>query len=239
MKKNQTNDDRLIDRYLAGELAGEELEAFEERLLYSPVLLDELEASERLRQGVQDVAAMERANAPAFRAVASAGSASVVSLFRSPRYAMAASVLLLISLGVSSYLLQQNLQTPGMDGGLPALTRIIPLVSVRAAAGSEPVNQLVLGDELQQYVLMLDPGFEDYTHYRASVLRLEPGESARLLWQVDNMIPGYEDMLALGVPATLLQTGDYEVRVDGWRNGGTPGRGYEVVNTLSFRVTEE
>ena len=76
-------------------------------MLYSPALLDELEAAERLQQGLQDVTALEMANAPADQSTGRTRSV-VVTLFQSPRYAMAASVLLLISLSCSSFLLQQR-----------------------------------------------------------------------------------------------------------------------------------
>src|SRR5210317_355453 len=114
MNKNHTDETRLIERYLANELSEPEREAFEERVLYSPALLDELEAAERLQQGLQDVAALEMANAPADQSIGRTGS-TVVSLFQSPRYAMAASVLLLVSLSMSSFLLQQNRQLSTVD----------------------------------------------------------------------------------------------------------------------------
>ena len=238
MNNNHTDESRLIERYLANELSESEREAFEERVLYSPALLDELEAAERLQQGLQDVAALEMANAPADQSIGRTGSA-VVSLFQSPRYAMAASVLLLVSLSMSSFLLQQNRQLSTVDAGLPVQTEIIPLVSVRSGSGSDPVNTLNLGDGTNQYVMMLDPGFEDYAHFRASVYRLEAGEAKSMLWQVDEMIPGYEDMLALSVPGSVLEAGDFEIRVEGWRDDWPATHEHDRVNTLTLRVSDK
>ena len=62
MNKKITEDKGLIERYLANELTDTEREAFEERVLGSPALLDELEAAERLQQGLQDIAALELAS---------------------------------------------------------------------------------------------------------------------------------------------------------------------------------
>lgn len=235
MNKNQTEESLLIERYLADELSDSEREAFEERLLYSLGLLDELEAAESLQRGLQDVTAMEMANAPVGQSSGRAGSA-VVSLFQSPRYAMAASVLLLVSLSVSSFLLQQNQHLSTTVGGLPVQTEIISLVSVRSGAGIDPINTLSLGDGSHQYVMMLDPGFEDYSHFRTTVYRLEAGGAKTKFWQVDDMIPGYEDMLALSVPGSVLEAGDFEIRVEGWRDEWPAASEYERVNTLTLRV---
>ena len=86
---------------------------------------------------------------------------------------------------------------------------------------------------------MLDPGFEDYSHYRATVYRKERGGADTLLWQVDEMTPGYEDMLALSVPASLLEPGDFEISVEGWRENWPEARAYDRINTLSLRVSDK
>lgn len=238
MNKNLTEESRLIERYLAGELTESEREAFEERMLYTPALLDELEAAERLQQGLHDVAALEMANAAADQPTGR-NSSGVVALFQSPRYAMAASVLLLISLSMSSFLLQQNRHLNTADVGLPVPTEIIPLVSVRSATGNDPVNTLNLGDGTHQYVMMLDPGFEEYSHFRTTVYRLEAGAASTMLWQVDEMVPGYEDMLALSVPGSVLEAGDFEIRVEGWRDGWPAAHAYDRVNALTLRVSDK
>jgi hypothetical protein len=238
MNKNHTDENRMIEQYLANELSESEREAFEERVLYSPALLDELEAAERLQQGLQDVTALEMANASADQPTGRSRSA-VVTLFQSPRYAMAASVLLLISLSMSSFLLQQNRHLSPVDGSLPVQTEIIPLVSVRSGSPSDPVNTVNLGDGAHQYVMMLDPGFEEYSHFRTTIYRLEAGGAKSMLWQVDEMTPGYEDMLALSVPGSVLEAGDFEVRVEGWQAGWPAVHEYERVNTLTFRVSDK
>lgn len=210
-------------------MSSEEREAFEERFLSCPDLLDELEAAERLQQGLQDVVALEKAHASKKPA------SNVVALFQSPQYAMAASFLLLISLGVSSFLLQQN--TRSMAPDLPRVTgaEIVPLVSVRGTTARDPVNTLLLGDAPQQFVMMLDPGFEAYSHFRATVYRLDPANGQTMLWQVDQLIPGYEDMLALSLPSSVLDPGVFEVHLEGWRDEWPAEHGFEPIDTLTFR----
>lgn len=87
--------------------------------------------------------------------------------------------------------------------------------------------------------MMLDPGFEDYSRFRTTVYRLENSGAKTMLWQVDDMSPGYEDMLALSVPGSVLEAGDFEIRVEGWRNEWPAAHEYEQVNTLTLRVSSK
>ena len=228
MDKKYINENLLIERYLEDTLSIEEREAFEERFLSSAELLDELEAAERLGQGLHDVSALENAQ--------KAGKApKTVSLFQSPHYAVAASFLLLISLGVSSALLQKNARLSEMDSTWAVPTEIIPLVSVRGVAGSE-LNTLSLGVVPKRFVMMLDPGFESYSHYRATVYRLDPAKQPAILWQVDGMLPGYEDMLALGVPSSVLSPGNFEIQIEGWQDEWPADHGFKSLDTIIFRI---
>jgi hypothetical protein len=142
---------------------------------------------------------------------------------------------LLVSLGVSSVLLQKNthLSELGSNQAVPA--EIIPLVSVRGVASSE-LNTLPLGDTPKQFVLMLDPGFESYSHYRATVYRLDSAKQPVMLWQVDEMLPGYEDMLALSMPSSVLSPGDYEIQLEGWLDEWQANHGFEQLDTKTFRI---
>ena len=228
MDKKYINENLLIERYLEDTLSIEEREAFEERFLSSAELLDELEAAERLGQGLHDVTALENARV-------TGKAPKTVSLFQSPHYAVAASFLLLISLGVSSTLLQKNARLSEMDSGWAVPTEIIPLVSVRGVTGSE-LNTLSLGEAPKRFVMMLDPGFESYSHYRATVYQLDPAYEPAMLWQVDEMLPGYEDMLALGVPSSVLSPGDFEIQLEGWQDEWPADHGFESLDTKTFRI---
>ena len=230
MDKKYIKENLLIERYLEDTLSSEEREAFEEQFLSSAELLDELEAAERLGQGLHDVTALENAHV-------AKKAPKTVSLLQSPYYAVAASFLLLISLGVSSSLLQKNATLSEMDSGWAVPSEIIPLVSVRGVAGSE-LNTLSLGDAPKRFVMMLDPGFEPYSHYRATVYRLDPAEEPAVLWQVDRMLPGYEDMLALGMPSSVLSPGDFEIQLEGWQDEWPADHGFEPLDTKTFRITK-
>jgi hypothetical protein len=121
-----------------------------------------------LRQGLNDLAALEPSRKTEARP------SWFLSLFHSPHYAMAASFLLLVSLGVSSTLLHQ-LGEQGDPAYAVTPAQIVPLLSVRGTPGAQTINTLLAGTENELSVLMLDPGFDGYSHYRATVFRLQPG----------------------------------------------------------------
>ena len=229
MDEKYIKEEMLVERYLEGKLTAEQVASFEEQFLSSDELLNELEAAERLGQGLHDVSALENAH------VTKKPASNVVSLFQSPRYAMAASFMLLVSLGVSSVLLQKNAHLSEFDSNQAVPTEIIPLVSVRGVAGSD-LNTLPLGDAPKQFVMMIDPGFESYSHYRTTVYRLDPVKKPAMLWQVDEMLPGYEDMLALSLPSSVLSPGDYEIQLEGWLDDWPADHGFERLDTKTFKI---
>ena len=154
MDKGHMKNNQLIEQYLQGGLSAEEQAAFEEEFLSSQQLLDELEAAEKLQQGLQDLAALGKAHTPEKQPP------WIMSMFHSPQYAMAASFLLMVSLGVSGVLLKEGNRTPGSELLVSALpTQITPLISVRGASNGQSINTLQLGGNKQNFVLMLDPGF--------------------------------------------------------------------------------
>jgi hypothetical protein len=235
MDEKYINGTMLVERYLEGKLTAEQTAAFEEQFLSSDELLDELETAERLGQGLHDVRALENAHATENPTSDVVSSSSVAALFRSPRYAMAASFMLLVSLGVSSILLQKNAHLSEFGSNRAIPTDIIPLISVRGVAGSE-LNTLPLGNTPKQFVLMIDPGFESYSHYRATVYRLDPVKKPAMLWQVDEMMPGYEDRLALSLPSSVLSPGDYEIQLEGWLDDWPANHGFERLDTKAFKI---
>ena len=231
MEQKYTNDNLLIERYLRDELSSAEAAAFEEAYLGSSELLDDLEVAEKLQQGLRDVAVLEKSAARSSRP------SWIPSVFHSPQYAMAASFLLITSLGVTGLLYRQVGELgdlTGPPGAAPA--QIVPLVSVRGLPGNEPVNTIQLDPDTHAYVLMLDPGFEPYARYRASVFEAGTGGAGNAILQVGNLTPGYEDMLALSIPAAVLKPGDFDIHVEGWREEWPPEHAFAPVDVLTLRV---
>lgn len=239
MKHIQNN--MLIERYLQGALTREESEAFEEAFLSSPELLDQLEAAERLQQGLKDVRAVESEEARHEKVVPldlfRSPRRAMAATMHSPRYAMVATLFLAVTLVASGTLYRQNQSLLDLASTSDySAVQIVTLETVRGAANDDPFNVVDPGVANGQIVLLVDPGFEPYSHFRATVIRLEDESAPQTVFQLDKLQPDYEDMLALGVPASRLTPGDYEVRVEGWRSEWPANQEFEPAKRVTFRV---
>lgn len=226
MEMKYIEDNLLIERYLRGDLKKEEREAFEERFLSSPELLDQLEAAERLQEGLLDVGAVEEP-----------GPSGTVITPRlaaiTPRLAMAASVLLAVSLAVSGTLFLENRQLSeeaAQFASVPAPVQIVPLHTTRGATSAATVNTITLEQGSGQLVLMLESAMQPYHHYRAVVLRLPESEP---LLELGGLQPGYQEMIALALPAHLMKPGEYRVELEGVTQDSATR---EPVSRLTFTI---
>ncbi|MGI9343345.1 MAG: hypothetical protein ACR2QV_10870 [Gammaproteobacteria bacterium] len=215
MDRNFVNENQLVDRYLRDELSDDERADFEAFFLSDKETLAELELAEKLQIGLRECAdrgLVEAAPTPGgFRRA-----------LTSPQWAAAASVLLVCSLAFSGFLLTQLPNDP-----VAGATRLIPLYATRGA--DVPRVPSARADEW--VVLLVDPGFDPYDEYRAAVADTGTGE---VIWEVVDLQPGYEDLLAVGVPGGLLQGGSYEVRVLA-RSGSAE---FAEISRLAFAIPE-
>lgn len=231
MDMNYINENLVVERYLQGKLSTEESEVFEEAFLASPELLDQLEAAERLQQGLEDLQTVEGGSQRRGNVVFAG------SLFHSPRYALAATVVMAVSLVVSGGLYLQNIALSERSAtGSATPVQIVALETVRGVASDEPFNVLNISEPGGRFVLMVDPGFEPYSHFRATITRIGNGDTKERVLQLDDLQPGYEEMLALSLSSSLLTPGDYEVRVEGWRSEWPQNQDFEPANRVTFRV---
>src|SRR5688572_16744094 len=122
MDRQYIRDNGVIERYLSGALTADEEQAFEEAYLGNAELLEEIEAAERLRDGMKglDSAGDLQRSRPRWQ-----------QAFASPRYAMAASLLLAVSLGFSTVLYNENRNLRGGVASTPMITRFVALEAVR------------------------------------------------------------------------------------------------------------
>ena len=195
MDRNYVSENQIVDRYLRDDLTDEERVAFEEFYLADQETLAELELAEKLQLGLRDCASqglLEAEESPGWFRRA----------LTSPQWAAAASVLLVISVGYSGFL-QTQLQSDTPVAG----TQLIPLITTR---GSEAA-QVAPADPGTWVVLLVDPGFEPYDAYRATIVDSGSGE---VVWDVAGLQPGYEDLLAVGVAGSVLQPGQYALSVE-------------------------
>ncbi len=229
MDRQHISEGQIIERYLQSKLSAAEEQAFEEAYLGDPELLAELEAAERLRDGLEDFHKTERG-------VPTPPRSRWLELAASPQFGIAASVVAAAALIASGVLFLQN---RGIERAVTAplaaasSMRLLPLVSVRGAGDSNVIGAPA-ADEWA--ILLLDPGFADYDRYRAVLVRVE-GAAEQEVLTLDGMTPTYEHQLALGLPGRLLAPGDYAIRLSGGRRDWPAGRALDELGRTPLTVT--
>jgi hypothetical protein len=201
MDRQYIDDNQVIERYLQGKLTPAEEEAFEVAYLADPKLLADLKLAERLAEGLRDLGAGEQA--------APRRPGQWLDWVGTPRYGLAASLVAALAVAGASllYMENQDLRTTAPSA---ATTRLLPLLAVRGDA----VNVIDSPAAAEWTVLLLDPGFTPYDRYRA-VLVLRGAAGTQERFRLDDMVPTYEGMLALGLSGELLAPGDYDVELAG------------------------
>jgi hypothetical protein len=227
MDRQSIQDHQLIERYLQGKLSAPEEQAFEEAYLADSGLLDELILSEKLQQGLEDVAAGGGLAAGGRSGLGRIGGTRTGwrRVFRSPQYAAAASVLVGVSVIFSALTLVQNLQLrESLGAGGVAMTRLVPLVTVRG----EAANSVEAPAAGEWTVFLLDAGFTEYDDYRGTLVR-EAAPAGEPVWQLEGLSPAYDGFIAFGLPGRLLVPGAYQIRLEG-RMGDWPAeRSFEPI----------
>jgi len=223
MDRHYIRDNQVIERYLSGALTADEEQAFEEVYLGDAEILDQLQTAERLRDGLKEADAagrLERLRPPApWR-----------QFWTSQRYATAASVLLAVSLGFSTVLYRDNQNLRQTSFPLTsAATRLIPLVSTRG----DDASTIPAPAEDEWVVFQLDAGVTEYDTYRA-VLERQNSAASEEIWSRADLQPTRGE-IAIGLAGSALQSGGYEVRLDGRRNT-PPGEQFEEISRTRFTV---
>jgi hypothetical protein len=222
MDRQYIREHQVIERYLSGALAADEEQAFEEAYLGDSELLNQLQAAERLRDGIKglDSAGDLERSRPRWR-----------QTFASPRYAMAATVLLAVSLGFSSVLYNENQVLREGGSSTPLITRFVALESVRG----ENITEITAPAQDELTLLMLDAGAIAYDTYRAAITRRD-GEQSEQIWSRADLTPELNGtMIAISLQGRMLRPGTYEATVDGRMNDG-PAERFEQVTSISFVV---
>jgi hypothetical protein len=225
MDRQYIRNNGVIERYLSGALTADEEQAFEEAYLGDPELLDQLQAAERLREGMKELdgaGRLERLRAPArWR-----------HWLASPQYAAAASVLFAVSLVFSTMLYRENI-TLRQDDLLrgSAITRLVGLEAVRGGNAIELAAPAP--DELT--VLQVDAGFVAYDTYRG-VLTRGGGAQSEMIWRRADLVARSDGTVLIGpVPPRVLLPGNYEARLDG-RMNAWPAERFDEIGRTDFTV---
>ena len=221
MDRQYIRDNGVIERYLKGALTADEEQAFEEAYLGDSELLDQLQAAERLRDGIKELdgVGLERSR-PRWQ-----------QTFASPQYAMAATVLLAVSLGFSTVLYNENQGLREGASQTPLITRFVALDPVRGAN----VPEIVAPEQDELITLMIDSGTVAYDTYRAVITRRD-GEGSEQVWGRADLRPEFNGTtIPVSVQGRMLRPGTHQARLDG-RMDDWPAERFEHVAVLDFRV---
>lgn len=225
MNRQYIHDHQVIERYLRGALTPDEEQAFEEAYLGDPEILDELQAAERLREGVKELDAAGRLKRPRSRP-------RWLQAFVSPQYAAAASVLLAVSVVLSTTLYRENQSLRGQSVSMNSLARVVVLENVRGGnAGA-----IAAGEEDELISLSLDAGLAEYDTYRA-VLTRRDGDELETIWSRADVQP-VDGWIPIGLPGRVLRPGSYEARVEG-RRADWPAERFEETSRATFTVVPQ
>jgi hypothetical protein len=227
MDRQYIRDNQVIERYLSGALTADEEQAFEETYLGDAEILDQIEAAERLRDGIKELG-----NAGDLERSRPRPRPRWQRFFASPQYAAAASLLLVVSLGLSTtwYREIRNLRESSFTE-TSAITRAVALDAVRGGDGSS-----IVAPEPDEFtVLLLDTGVVAYDTYRAVLTRRDGDRSEEIFNRAD-LVPQLGGTILIGVPGRALRPGTYEARLEG-RMADWPAGRFDGIATTSLIVT--
>jgi hypothetical protein len=224
MDRQYIRDHQVIERYLSGTLTADEERAFEEAYLGDQELLDQVQAAERLREGIKELeraGGLERLRTPArWR-----------QWLASPQYAAAASVLLAVSLGFSAMLFRENVDLRETGSAQTSeRTRLVRLEVVRGGGARE----ISAPESDERTVLQLDAGVVAYDTYRGTVMRRD-GDRSETIWTRADLAAEPDETVLIGVPGRDLQPGDYEARLEG-RMNDWPAERFDEIARLQLRI---
>ena len=213
----------VVDRFVQGKLSESEVAEFEERMVWDQALVDEVRLVERLRDGLRHTLSDDPG---VFRRQSARGRA--LEFLTIPRLALAASVLLIVSLTYSFWL-----GAPGTDNGVawnpPGITNVLRLDVVRST--SLPAINL---ERDAWTVLLVDAPLRSSTEFFDSYrVTIRPDrEDAEAIWAQDRLKPSYEDSLAIGIAGSALRSGSYVLSIEALQESGI----YEPVQRIPFQT---
>jgi hypothetical protein len=228
MNHPRIDDDKVVDRYLAGRLPPEDEALFEEHLFECADCLHEVEAGDELRRGLRAVAVED-----ATRATVSLG---LMAWLRSRRPAQLAVLVLAVVLLPAAVVWQQTelgrareaarrAAAAGARLAEPMSDFLVVSLGVTRDAGR--VAEIRLDPGKQAVLLSLELPTVDARHYRVT-LHEAAGE---ILWRGDGLEPNLYDTLLVALPSCFLRPGSYRITVE-----ALPATGGEPAGEMEFRV---
>jgi hypothetical protein len=203
-------EDELVDRYVSGELDGEETTSFERDFLVTEDRRARLELSRALHHYVEH------------RRHARGRGPEWMRRLHSPAWALAIAATLLVAAPVVVWRVAGQRTSSEVTAWLsPGLVRDVEGRLARVA----------LPESCQIVRLQLDPGLSDHASYRATLHDVAGNE----LWAQDRLTAAPVEgrrAVTLTLPCDVVPPEDYYVRLEGRAPGATP----EPLGRYDFRV---
>lgn len=228
MNHPRIDDEKIVDRYLAGRLPPEDEALFEEHLFACADCLGEVEAGEELRRGLRAVAAEDAA-----RVTVSLG---LLAWLRSRRPAQLAGLALAVVLLPAVVLWQQAELGRAREAARQAAAAgarlaepmsdflVVSLGVVRDAGG---VAEIRPDPGKAAVLLSLELPAVEAARYRVTLR----GADGRVLWTGEDLEPNLYDTLLVALPSSFLAPGSHRITVE-----GVSAAGGEPVGEIEFRV---
>lgn len=224
MSQDEPDKELAVERYLRKEMDSPDMDEFEQNLLWDKAVQDDFVVAQRLREGMSSVAG----------SAARHPTAGWSAWFRSPRYAIAASVLLAVTAfgWLSTWLtLEAEL---GAASDRAASARVFSIESMRGLPDADTLVQVRPGATDEPITLLVYPDLESYRSFNIELANLQ-GDQWVALWEGTLADVADGDTVAITLPSDLFVPGTYRIAVFG-REMSAPGG---LVSEDFFRVPTE
>lgn len=234
----------VAERYLAGQLPESEVVAFEELLIVSEEARAQLGLVRKMRQGFESLADQpEPRPAVSVRecrhlspeALALQGAPPVsgpTSFLASPRYALAATFLLVVFASTTGLLYLKQASEPLM----PLQTSVYSIQATRSGTAGEASTTIPPGTTGSWTVLLLDPGPVLFDQYRVVIARASDVPARKPIFESSTLTPGYQGLLSVGLPGQALANGEYQAIIEGVTREAGSQPTFTPLSTLTFRA---
>ena len=218
MNHAEIDEREIVEHYVAGKLTAQDAARFEEHYLGCPTCIRAIEDAERLKRGLETVAAQDLA---ARRSILAAAWRNLRSR---PGAILVPALLLAILLPVFAW--QRALE---LDTELEAARRELAeerrprintpiLTVVPTRAGEQPVQQISMAPEPEWVVLAIELGDTAEPLYH---VRLLASADNAVVWESPSLEPSYRGTLTFSLFSSLLPPGEYVLSLEGetqrWR----------------------
>jgi len=237
----RVDDEKIVDRYLAGRLSPEDEARFEEHLFACADCLEQVEWGDALRRGLRAVAAEDAARTSVARGLASLG---LVAWLRSrgpaQRLALAGLAVAMAVLPAAFWWQRaelsrlreapQHIAASSGAGGLAGPMGDFQVISLGVVRGASDTVEIRPDPTKQAALLSLELPAVTAAQYRVTLL----DAAGEIRWRGDDLEPNLYETLLIALPSSFLKPGSYRITIE-----GRTATGAEPAGEVAFRVVRD